>query len=264
MKVVILAGGTGTRLYEETKSKPKPLVELGGIPILWHIIKYYLHSGLNDFVICTGYKGNMIIDFFDTLFFSKQKVLKFGVTQSIVYENDKCKITIADTGEETMTGGRLKRISHLLKDERFFVSYGDTLSNVNIKKSMVFHLKQNAIATLTAIHPTSRYGVLSFDSSKDRVSKFEEKPVDKSKWVNGGYYIFEPEILNLIKDDDTSLENEPLQLIAEQEQLAAYRHNGFWASMETYKDKLHLEALLKSNNAPWKVWNDALTLGKVL
>ncbi len=264
MKVVILAGGAGTRLYEETKSKPKPLVELGGMPILWHIIKYYLHSGLNDFIICTGYKGDMIVNFFNTQFFTKQKLLKFGVTRSVVYKNEKCRITIADTGEETMTGGRLKRIAHLLKDERFFVSYGDTLSNVNIKKSMVFHLKQNVMATLTTIHPTSRYGVLSFDNNKDRVSKFEEKPVDKSKWVNGGYYIFEPGILDLIKDDYTSLENEPLQLLANQDQLAAYRHNGFWASMETYKDKLYLENLLDVNKAPWKIWDDTFALGKVL
>ncbi len=264
MKVVILAGGTGSRLYEETRKKPKPLVEIGGMPILWHIIKYYLSSGFNDFIVCSGYKGDMIVNFFDTQFVSRQNILKFGITQSVVFKNEKCKVTVADTGHETMTGGRLKRIGHLLNDERFLVTYGDTLSNIDIKKSIDFHIKQNVKATLTSIHPTCRYGVLDLDSKNNKVRDFKEKPIDKTRWVNGGYYIFENEILDLVKGDKTILENGPLELLAKQEQLAAYKHTGFWESMETYKDKLHLESLWESGNAPWKIWNDMIGLGKVL
>ena len=264
MKVVILAGGTGSRLYEETRIKPKPLVEIGGMPILWHIIKYYLSFGFNDFIICTGYKGDMIVNFFDTQFLSKRKMFKFGLTQSVVFEKENCKITVADTGKETMTGGRLKRIGHLLNNERFLVTYGDTLSDIDISKSIESHIEQKVKATLTTIHPTCRYGVLSLADENSKVIKFKEKPIDKTKWINAGYYIFEHEVLDLLKGDETILENGPLELLAKQEQLAAYKHNGFWESMETYKDKLHLESLWKSDNAPWKVWSDTLALGKVL
>lgn len=265
MKVVILAGGTGSRLYEETRNKPKPLVEIGGMPILWHIIKYYLNSGFDDFIICSGYKGDMIVNFFDTQFPSKQNILKFGTTQSVMFKNEKCKVTVADTGKETMTGGRLKRISNLLgDDERFLVTYGDTLSNIGIKKSIKFHIKQNVEATLTTIHPTCRYGVLSLGNRNNKVEAFKEKPIDKTRWVNAGFYIFENTILDLIKGDETILENGPLELLAKQGKLAAFKHTGFWESMETYKDKLHLESLWESGNAPWKIWDNLFGLGKVL
>ncbi len=264
MKVVILAGGTGSRLYEETKTKPKPLVEIGGMPILWHIIKYYLSSGFNDFIVCAGYKGDMIVNFFDTQFTSMQNILNFGFTQSVVFKDERCKVTVADTGYETMTGGRLKRIANMLNNERFLVTYGDTLSNIDIKQSINFHIKQNVKATLTSIHPTSRYGVLDLDSENNKVRDFKEKPIDKTRWVNAGYYIFENEILDLIKGDETVLENGLLELLIKQKQLAAYKHTGFWESMETYKDKLHLESLWESGSAPWKIWDDTVGLGKVL
>lgn len=261
MKVVILAGGYGTRLSEETKNKPKPLVEIGGMPILWHIIKYYESYGFNDFVICLGYKGDMIIDYFATQFmYNLKSYKKTDGLEKIVYDSklNNSKITLAETGQQTMTGGRLKIVSHLIKNERFLLSYGDTLSNVNIEKSIEFHKSQNVKATLTTINPQCKYGVLSFDEDQNKVKQFREKPIEKSKWVNGGYYIFEPDILDLIEGDNTSLEHEPLQLLAAQEQLAAYRHTGFWQSMETYKDKLNLDTLWNSGNAPWDVWTDSI------
>ena len=265
MKVVILAGGYGTRLSEETKNKPKPLIEIGGMPILWHIIKYYESYGFNDFVICLGYKGEKIVEFFATQFmYNLNSYKNSNGLETIKYTNkfNNCKITLAETGQQTMTGGRLKKIAPLIQDETFLLTYGDTLSNVNINKSIFFHKAQKVKATLTTINPQCKYGVLSFGDDQNKVKQFREKPIEKSKWVNGGYYIFEPDILGIIHGDETSLEHEPLQKLAVQNQLAAYRHSGFWSSMETYKDKLHLENLWNSGNAEWAIWTDSI--GKVL
>ena len=233
MKAVILAGGYGTRISEESHLKPKPMIEIGGKPILWHIMKIYSTYNINDFVICLGYKGQLIKEYFDKL------------------DSTSWNVQLIDTGEHTMTGGRIKRIQKHV-DDTFCLTYGDGLSNVDIKNLISFHKEKKSIATLTAIHPPERFGVLSL--SGDYVAEFHEKHSGESSWINGGFFVFEPEIFGTLQDDSTILERTPLETLAKEQKLAAYKHDGFWYPMDTIRDKKHLEKLWDSGKAPWKIW----------
>ena len=230
MKAVILAGGYGTRISEETKLKPKPMIEIGGKPILWHIMKRYSFYGINDFIICCGYKGDKIKDYF-------------------LENKESWNVSCIDTGLETMTGGRLKRVQKLVNDT-FCFTYGDTLNNLDIKKVIKFHKRQKTLATVTACKPNEKFGILDLDNSK--VIKFQEKPKN-SHWVNGGYFVLEPEVLDYIKDDSTVWEHEPMTKLVKKEELSAYRHTGFYQPMDTINEKKYLEKLWKEKEAPWKV-----------
>ena len=238
MKAVILAGGYGTRISEESHLKPKPMIEIGGKPILWHIMKIYSAHRINDFIICCGYKGEKIKEYF-----SKYK-----------YADDNAKswdVQLVDTGLDTMTGGRLKRIQDRI-DDTFCVTYGDGLSDVNLNDLISFHKEKKSLATLTASHPPGRFGVLNL--SGDYVSEFHEKLVMKSSWINGGFFVFEPEIFDYLQDDSTVLERTPLEDLAKEQKLTAFKHDGFWHPMDTLRDKKQLEKLWASGKAPWKIW----------
>ena len=234
MKVVILAGGYGTRISEYSESRPKPMIEIGGMPILLHIMKIYSAYNINEFIICLGYKGHMIKEYFEKTNFSPWN------------------IELVDTGLDTMTGGRIKRIQDHI-DETFCLTYGDGLSDVNIKNLISFHNETKSLGTLTAIHPPERFGVLTL--SDNYVTKFSEKHSGESSWVNGGFFVFEPEIFDYLQDGDkTILERSPLETLAIEEKLAAFKHNGFWYPMDTLRDKKHLDELWTAKKAPWKVW----------
>ena len=237
MKVVILAGGYGTRISdfdnEETIIKPKPLIEIGGKPILWHILKIYSSYGINDFVICCGHKGEQIKEYFTNI------------------GSSSWNVELVDTGLHTMTGGRLKRIQNHI-DDTFCLTYGDGLSNVDINNLIAFHRKKKSIATLTAVHPPERFGVLSLDG--DHVTQFHEKPSGENSWVNGGFFVFEPEIFDYLQDDSTILERTPLETLARENKLTAFKHRGFWHPMDTLREKKQLENLWESQKAPWKIW----------
>jgi glucose-1-phosphate cytidylyltransferase len=233
MKAVILAGGLGTRMIEETATKPKPMVKIGEMPIIWHIMKIYAHYGITDFIICCGYKGEVIKEFFKKC-------------------SEPWKVIVVDTHLETMTGGRLKKIAKFLDNETFCFTYGDTLNDLNIKNLLKFHKKMKKLATVTACIPPEKYGVLKINS--DLVVDFVEKPVKKGEWVNGGFFVLEPEIINYITDDSTIWEKEPLQKLAKENQLAAYKHTGFYQPMDTISDKKNLEKQWKSEKPSWKVW----------
>ena len=233
MKCVILAGGYGTRISEESHLKPKPMIEVGGKPILWHIMKIYSAHKINDFVICLGYKGDKIKEYFSK------------------FDSTSWNIQLVDTGEDTMTGGRLKRIQDHI-DDTFCVTYGDGLSDIDINRLISFHKEKNILATLTAIHPPERFGVLNL--SGDYVTEFHEKHSGVDSWINGGFFVFEPGIFDYLQDDLTILEKTPLETLAKEKKLAAFKHNGFWYPMDTQRDKKYLENLWSSNNAPWKIW----------
>ena len=233
MKCVILAGGYGTRISEESHLKPKPMIEIGGKPILWHILKIYSAHGINDFIICCGYKGEKIKEYFSNI------------------DSSPFNIELVDTGLDTMTGGRLKRIKNHVNDT-FCVTYGDGLSNINIKNLVAFHRERKTVATLTAIHPPERFGVLSL--SGNYAKEFHEKHRGDSPWINGGFFVFEPEIFNYLDNDSTILERTPLETLAKENKLTAFKHNGFWYPMDTLRDKNYLEKLWNSENIPWKVW----------
>ncbi len=258
MKVVILAGGFGTRLSEETQIKPKPLVEIGGKPILWHIMKIYSAYGFNEFIICLGYKGYMIKEFFANYYLHMTDVTIDFSANVIHYHRSKCepwKVTLVDTGLHTQTGGRIKRVSPYIGNETFMLTYGDGVSDVDIKKLVEFHRSHGKYCTITAVKPPGRYGVLNI--SKDNlVKKFKEKPKGDGAWINGGFYVLEPEIFEYIEGDNTPWEAEPLTKLAEDGQLMAYKHEGFWQCMDTLRDKNYLESLWNSGNPPWKVWQD--------
>ena len=257
MKVVILAGGEGTRLSEETVIKPKPLVEIGGKPILWHIMKIYSAHGLNDFIICCGYKGYMIKEFFANYFLQMSdvsfdvKANKMTVLQNNV---EPWKVTLIDTGEKTMTGGRIKRIKEYLDNETFYLTYGDGVSDINIQELTDFHKSQKTLATMTAVQPPGRYGAFDLHEGETRIKSFREKPKGDGAWVNGGFFIVEPEVINYISGDTTVWEQEPLQNLARDGKLSAFRHFGFWQSMDTLRDKNFLEGLWSTGKAPWKIW----------
>lgn len=254
MKAVILAGGMGTRISEETHLKPKPMIEIGGKPIIWHIMKNYSSHGINDFVICLGYKGYIIKEYFANYFLHTSDVTfdikgnKMEVHQKFA---EPWRVTLVDTGEKTMTGGRVKRIKKYINGT-FCLTYGDGLSDTDISSSIKFHKKNKLTATLTAVQPAERFGVLEI--TKDRVARFREKYQGDSGWINGGYFLFEPDVFDYIRNDSTILEREPLENLAKKGQLGAYKHKGFWQAMDTLRDKNLLEELWSSGNAPWKTW----------
>lgn len=259
MKVVILAGGFGTRISEESEFRPKPMIEIGGNPILWHIMKSYLHYGFDDFVICCGYKANVIKEYFanyslyhsDLSFDFRQKDNQMEILRS---DMAPWKVTLVDTGLNTMTGGRLKRVAPYLGDETFMLTYGDGVCDIDLRKLLEFHRENRKMVTLTAIQVASRFGVLDFTEG-NLVEAFVEKKERAGGWVNGGYMVMEPAILDSITDDSVVLEREPLEYAAASRNLIAYRHKGFWQCMDTMRDKKYLEELIQSGKAPWMVWD---------
>jgi glucose-1-phosphate cytidylyltransferase len=256
MKVVILAGGMGTRISEETVVRPKPMVEIGGKPILWHIMKIYSHYGFHDFIICLGYKGYMIKEYFSNYFLHMSDVTFDMRTNSMKVHQQYAEpwnVTLVDTGAETMTGGRIKRVAPYIGNETFMLTYGDGISDVNIKKLLEYHKNHHKLATVTATQPSGRFGALNLDSS-EKVVSFQEKPAGDGSWINGGFFILSPRILDLISGDNTVLEKEPIESLARDGELVGYKHHGFWYAMDTLRDKNHLETLWQSGKAPWKVW----------
>ena len=256
MKLVILAGGLGTRISEESVVRPKPMVEIGDMPILWHIMKMYSSYGVNEFIICLGYKGYVIKEFFANYFLHSSDVTFDLNSNSMKVHRSNTEswtVTLVDTGQETNTGGRIKRISKYLNDETFCLTYGDGVSDINIKKLIEFHIERNRLATLTAVRPAARFGSLNLNSDF-LVKEFKEKPDGDGNWVNGGFLVCNTEIISRITSDDSSLENNLLTELAALGQLVAYKHDGFWQPMDTLRDKLFLNELWRNNCAPWKTW----------
>jgi glucose-1-phosphate cytidylyltransferase len=257
VKVVILAGGFGTRLAEETGVKPKPMVEIGGLPILWHIMKIYSAHGLNEFIICLGYKGYTIKEYFSSYALQTADItfdFARGTTKIHRKETERWKVTLVETGHETMTGGRIKRAKKYIGNDTFCLTYGDGLCDVNIKKLIGYHKKQKALATLTAVQPPGRFGAFTLDENEGRIKSFKEKPKGDGAWINGGFFVLEPEIFEFIKDDSTVWEQSPMERLAQEGQLSAFRHQSFWQPMDTLRDKNMLEKLWQSGKAPWKIW----------
>lgn len=256
MKAVILAGGLGTRISEETHLKPKPMIEIGGKPILWHIMKLYSSHGVNEFIICCGYKGYVIKEYFANYFLHMSDVtFDMSTNEMQVHHRaaEPWRVTLLNTGEQTLTGGRLKYAKEFIKDdEAFCFTYGDGLSDVNIRELIAFHLQHKKRATVTAVQPPGRYGALACDG--DQVKGFTEKPRGDGGMINGGFFVLSPNCLDLIEDDQTSWEANPLTHLAESNQLMAFEHHGFWQPMDTLRDKNHLEQLWATGNAPWKTW----------
>jgi len=257
MKVLLLAGGYGTRLSEETDIRPKPMIEIGGKPILWHIMKMYSEYGFNDFVILLGYKGYYIKEYFANYYLHQSDVtfdMKDGQMEVHNNSSEPWKVTLIDTGLNSMTGGRIKRAKEFIGDETFMVTYGDGVSDVNIKELVEFHKKNNKRVTMTAIQPAGRFGALDIETNL--VNKFVEKPLGDGNWINGGFMVCEPEVLDLIETDSTIFEQYPLQILAKQGELSAFKHHGFWQCMDTLRDKTFLNELWDQDKAKWKVWND--------
>lgn len=255
MKVVILAGGLGTRLAEETTVRPKPMAEIGDKPILWHIMKTYSHYGFNEFIICLGYKGYMIKEYFSNYFLHNCDVtFDMRTNDMCVHENvnEPWQVTLVDTGAETMTGGRVKRIEPYVEGQPFMLTYGDGVSDVDVSALAAFHEAHGKIATITAVQPLGRFGALEL--SDDVVRSFREKPLGDGDWINGGFMVCNPGIFDLLDSDATVLEQEPLRSLADDDQLRAFMHTGFWQPMDTLRDRMHLEELWASGAAPWKVW----------
>jgi glucose-1-phosphate cytidylyltransferase len=257
MKVVLLAGGFGTRLSEETEIKPKPMVEIGGKPILWHIMKIYSNYGFNDFVVCLGYKGYVIKEYFANYFLHQSDLTLDLAKNSIDWHNSQAepwRITLKDTGVNTMTGGRIKAIREFIGNETFMLTYGDGLSDVNIKHLVDHHYASKTLATVTAVQPSGRFGALNFHQNSNLIKNFEEKPKGDGAWVNGGFFVCEPAIFDYIEDTSTIWEREPLEKLAKDGQLTSYKHDGFWRPMDTLRDKIELENLWNSGKAEWKTW----------
>lgn len=257
MKVVILAGGLGTRLSEETELKPKPMVEIGGKPMLWHIMKIYSHYGFNDFVICLGYKGYMIKEYFANYFLHQTDVTIDIKNNKIKVHKTKAepwKITLVDTGLNTMTGGRIKRIKDHINGT-FMLTYGDGVSDINIKELLNYHKKMKKPVTITSVQPSGRFGAIDIDE-KGNVKSFLEKPKGDGSWINGGFFVLEPDIFNYIKDDSTIWERDPLENLTKDNKVVAYKYLGFWKCMDTLRDKTELENLWNSGKAPWKLWKE--------
>ncbi len=255
MKAVILAGGLGTRLSEETMVKPKPMVEIGGKPVLWHIMKLYSHHGINDFVICLGYKGYVIKEYFANYFLHMSDVtFDMSVNKTEIHQNsaEPWRVTLVDTGADTLTGGRLKRVARYLDGDDFCFTYGDGVADIDIGALVKFHRAHKLEATVTAVQLPGRYGALELQG--DRVVRFVEKPHGDGGWVNGGFFVLHPKALDTIEGDATAWERGPLDLLASKKQLAAFHHHGFWQPIDTLRDKNHLEELWRSGNTPWKVW----------
>jgi len=256
MKAVILAGGLGTRISEETNLKPKPMIEIGGKPILWHIMKIYSFYGIYDFIICLGYKGYVIKEYFANYILHQSDVTFDMKKNKMSIHNHHCepwRITLIDTGEDTMTGGRLKRVQNYVGEDTFCFTYGDGVGDVNIADLIAFHRNQGTWATLTAVQPPGRFGAL--EMRRNQIIRFQEKPQGDRSWINGGFFVLEPEVFDLIKGDATVWEREPLEQLAQNAQLSAFKHRGFWQPMDTLRDKLKLEQLWDSGHAPWKVWS---------
>lgn len=254
MKAVILAGGLGTRISEESHLKPKPMIEIGGRPILWHIMKIYAAYGVSDFVICCGYKGYLIKEYFADYGLHMSDVTFDLSSNTMEVHNKKAepwRVTLVDTGERTLTGGRIKRIRNYI-DGPFCLTYGDGVSDVNIADLIAFHKEQKARVTVTAVQPAGRFGAIEIED--DRVTSFHEKPVGDGRWISGGFFVCEPDIFDLIDGDETTWERRPLETLANEGRLAAWKHRGFWAAMDTLRDKTLLENLWNENKAPWKIW----------
>lgn len=257
MKAVILAGGLGTRISEETSVRPKPMVEIGSMPIIWHIMKTYSHYGINEFILLCGYKGYVIKDFFVNYAIRSSSVevdLALGSMKLLDPASEPWKITIVDTGETTMTGGRIRMAKDYIGDETFLLTYGDGVSDVNIGALLDTHRADNSMVTLTAVQPPGRFGTLTLGDKQTKVSNFLEKPQGDGAWINGGYFAVEPEAIDFIEGKETSWEQEPLMRIAQENQLSAYKHTGFWQPMDTLRDKRYLESLWNEGVAPWKIW----------
>ena len=257
MKAVILAGGFGSRLSEETHLKPKPMVEIGSKPILWHILKIFSFHGINEFIICCGYKGYIIKEYFANYFLHMSDVTFDMAKNEMKVHNrnaEPWKVTLVDTGEMSMTGGRLKRVQKYINNETFCFTYGDGVADINLISLIDHHKKNSCLATVTAVKPPGRYGSLNIGDD-NKVLNFKEKPDGDGSWVNGGFFVLEPEVFEFINDDKTVWEEEPLQKLSAENQLNVYMHNGFWLPMDTLRDQRNLEELWKMNNAPWKFWN---------
>lgn len=260
MKVVILAGGLGTRISEESHLKPKPMIEIGGNPILWHIMKYYSYFGYNDFVICCGYKGYVIKEYFADYYLHRSDVtFDFSDENKMIIHNNVAepwRVTIIDTGLNTQTGARIKRVQKYIGNERFMLTYGDGVSNVDIKKLVTYHEKNKKYATMTAIQPGGRFGVLDINEN-NIIDRFTEKAKEDGGWINGGFMVLEPEIFNYLNDDpDLVFERAPLESVAKDGQLIAYKHNGFWQCMDTMRDRIILNDMIDNHRAPWMVWEN--------
>lgn len=260
MKAVILAGGYGTRISEESGVRPKPMVEIGGKPIIWHIMKIYSYFGIDEFIICCGYKGYVIKEYFSNYFLYNSDVT-FDMQHNKMEVHKKnaeaWKVTLVDTGESTMTGGRIKRVKEYIGNETFCMTYGDGVSDIDIASEIEHHKKQDAVATLAAVRQHGRFGVFNLKKSTDKIDYFKEKPKgdgDETAWVNGGFFVLEPKVFDYIEGDDTVFERDPLENLAMDGKLAAFRHAGFWQPMDTLRDKNYLEGLWKSGNPPWQVW----------
>jgi len=257
LKAVILAGGLGTRISEESTIRPKPMVEIGGRPILWHIMKIYSAYGINDFIVCCGYKGYIIKEYFSNYFLRMSDVtfdLKKNNMQ--VHKNgvEPWNVTLVDTGENTMTGGRLKRVADYINNETFCFTYGDGVSDINIMKLIDFHKSQKSLATVTAVQPPGRFGVIKINDERSKIASFKEKPDGDGAWINGGFFVLEPGVMDYISDDSVVWEQEPMLNLANEGNLSAYKYYGFWHPMDTLRDKNELENLWNSGKAPWKVW----------
>lgn len=256
MKVAILAGGFGTRISEESHLRPKPMIEIGGMPILWHVMKIYSHFGFNEFIICLGYKGHMIKSFFSDYFLYTSDVT-FNLAKNEMTVHNKYaepwSVTLVNTGLNTMTGGRVKRIKPYVGDETFLLTYGDGVADVDIPKTIEFHKKHGKIATITAVKVLQKFGVMEIEGEK--ITSFREKSEHDDSWVNGGFMVMEPSIFDIIEGDNTILEREPFEKLAELDELRAYKHSGFWQCMDSQKDKIRLESLLESERALWKTWS---------
>lgn len=257
MKAVILAGGYGTRISEESAVRPKPLVEIGGRPIIWHIMKIFSHYGFNDFVICCGYKGHLIKEYFASFVLMNSDVtFDLGNHTREIHKNgsENWRVTLVDTGETSMTGGRLKSVSEFVKGETFCATYGDGVADININKLVSFHREQKTLATVTAVQPPGRFGVFTLKETDTKVPSFREKPQGDGAWINGGFFVLEPQVFDYIEDESTIFEQEPMKRLAHEGQLSAYKHTGFWQCMDTLRDKHVLEDFWSTGKAPWKVW----------
>lgn len=256
MKAVILAGGFGTRISEESQFKPKPMIEIGGMPIIWHIMKLYSFYGINEFIICAGYKQEVIKEWFANYFLHTSDItFDFTKGNEMIVHNkhsEQWKVTVVDTGLNAGTGGRLKKVREYIGNEPFFMTYGDGVSDVNIKELLTFHKEHKKLATITSIHPSGRYGNIDFDG--DKVVSFREKSSLDVGWINGGFMVLEPKVLDFVKDDSVMFEQKPMEKIAESGEMVCFKHTGFWQCMDTLRDKQKLEALWAENKAPWKLW----------